>query len=69
MKNEISKNMVTIIFITSVAMSTVVAAIIFIPTLLWGICNDLTLSEIIQAYWIDGCYETIIENWNKIRGL
>ena len=69
MKSKINENIVAIIFITAVAMSTIVAAIIFIPTFIWGICNDLTLSEIIQSYWIDGYYEAIIENWNKIRGL
>ena len=69
MKENINRGIIKCIIISSIILSTVVAVIIFIPALIWGIFNDLTLSEICEMYWIYGFKMTIIEAIEEFRGL
>lgn len=59
MKDKISKVTLMIIMCITTAFSLIIAAISFVPTTIWGLCNGVSLINCFYYYWVDGVWNTL----------
>lgn len=58
-KKSISKMLIKINQVMVIIFSTVGEVVVFIPSLIYGLINGLSLKVIFKVFWVDGFYVSL----------